>query len=68
MSLPESEAAQDHAIVLPLYPQMTDEDQQKVASTLIEVTRVKIHSPRLQLWNSGRDMVAVPHRGQSHRK
>lgn len=39
MPLPESEAAQDHAIILPLYPQMTDDDQRKVASTLIEVTR-----------------------------
>ncbi|MCJ2179794.1 DegT/DnrJ/EryC1/StrS family aminotransferase [Novosphingobium album (ex Hu et al. 2023)] len=40
MPLPESEAAQDHTIVLPLYPQMTDEDQQKVASNLIEATRL----------------------------
>jgi dTDP-4-amino-4,6-dideoxygalactose transaminase len=62
MSLPESEAAQDHAIVLPLYPQMTDEDQQKVTSTLIETTRFKIHSPGHQVWNSGREMVAAPQR------
>ncbi|PBC08750.1 DegT/DnrJ/EryC1/StrS family aminotransferase [Mesorhizobium sp. WSM3859] len=68
MSLPESEAAQDHAIVLPLYSQMTDEDQQKVASALIEATRFKIHSARLQLRDSGRGMVTVPHRGQSYRK
>ncbi|HEV2501697.1 MAG TPA: DegT/DnrJ/EryC1/StrS family aminotransferase [Mesorhizobium sp.] len=69
MSLPESEAAQDHAIVLPLYPQMTDEDQQKVASTLIEATRFKIRSrPGFQLWESRRDAVAVSHRGQSYRK
>lgn len=68
MSLPESEAAQDHAIVLPLYPQMTDEDQQKVASTLIQATRFKIQIPRLELWGSRRDMVAVPNRGQPHRK
>ncbi|PLP56604.1 aminotransferase DegT [Mesorhizobium loti] len=67
MFLPESEAAQDHAIVLPLYPQMTDEDQQKVASTLIEATRFKIHSPRLQLWDSRRDM-AVSYGSQSYRK
>ncbi|WP_144222510.1 DegT/DnrJ/EryC1/StrS family aminotransferase [Mesorhizobium amorphae] len=65
MPLPESEAAQDHAIVLPLYPQMTDEDQQKVASTLIDATRSKIHSPRRQLRDSRRDMVAVSHWGQS---
>jgi dTDP-4-amino-4,6-dideoxygalactose transaminase len=37
--LPHSEAAQDHAIILPLYTQMTDEDQQKVASSLIKATR-----------------------------
>lgn len=59
MSLPESEAAQDHAIVLPLYPQMTDEEQQKVASTLIEATRPKIQSPSLQRWNSGRSRTAA---------
>ncbi|MFD9901566.1 DegT/DnrJ/EryC1/StrS family aminotransferase [Mesorhizobium sp. NPDC059025] len=67
LPLPESEAAQDHAIVLPLYPQMTDEDQQKVASTLIEVTRPKIRSSKLPLWNSGRDVVTVPQWGQPHR-
>lgn len=65
MPLPESEAAQDHAIILPLYPQMTDEDQQKVASTLIDATSSKIHSPRRQLRDSRRDMVAVSHWGQS---
>lgn len=68
MSLPESEAAQDHAIVLPLYSQMTDEDQQKVASTLIEATRFKIHGARPQLRDSRRGMVTVPRRGQSYRK
>lgn len=68
MSLPESEAAQDHAIVLPLYPQMTDEDQQKVASTLVQATRFQIHNLRPQLWNSRRDVVAVSHGGQSYRK
>ncbi|WP_374575518.1 DegT/DnrJ/EryC1/StrS family aminotransferase [Phenylobacterium sp.] len=39
MPLPHSEAAQDHAIVLPLYPQMTDDDQVQVVSALIEATR-----------------------------
>ena len=68
MRLPESEAAQDHAIVLPLYSQMTDEDQQKVASTLIEATRFKIHGARPQLRDSERGMVTVPRRGQSYRK
>jgi perosamine synthetase len=33
--LGESEKAQDHAIVLPLFHQMTDADQDEVASTLI---------------------------------
>lgn len=32
--LPHSEAAQRHAILLPLFPQMTDEMQQQVVSTL----------------------------------
>jgi perosamine synthetase len=32
--LPESEAAQDHAIILPLYPQMTAEEQEQVATAL----------------------------------
>lgn len=65
MPLRESEAAQDHAIVLPLYPQMTDEDQQKVASILIDATRSKIQGPRRPLRDSWRDMVAVSHWGQS---
>jgi perosamine synthetase len=34
--LPESEQAQDHTIVLPLYPQMTDEDQEYVCEALRE--------------------------------
>jgi dTDP-4-amino-4,6-dideoxygalactose transaminase len=33
-SLPESEAAQDHAVILPLYPQMTPADQERVAAAL----------------------------------
>jgi dTDP-4-amino-4,6-dideoxygalactose transaminase len=32
--LPESEAAQDHCILLPLYPQMTAEDLERVAESL----------------------------------
>jgi perosamine synthetase len=32
--LPESEAAQDHAIILPLYHQMTEADQDRVVVTL----------------------------------
>ena len=35
-TLPESELAQDRAIVLPLYPQMTDEDQDYVVEMLQE--------------------------------
>lgn len=38
MPLPHSEAAQDHGVVLPLYPQMTDEEITRVADTLKEVT------------------------------
>jgi perosamine synthetase len=34
--LPQSEAAQDHCILLPLYVQMTDEDQSRVAAALAE--------------------------------
>ena len=29
-SLPQSEAAQDHCIILPLYPQMSEEEQDTV--------------------------------------
>jgi dTDP-4-amino-4,6-dideoxygalactose transaminase len=32
--LPHSEAAQDHCIILPLYPQMTPAEQEKVATVL----------------------------------
>jgi len=32
--LPHSEAAQDHCIILPLYHQMTDADQDRVAAVL----------------------------------
>ncbi len=32
--LPISEAAEDHAILLPLYPQMTDADQDAVVAAL----------------------------------
>jgi perosamine synthetase len=35
--LPQSEAAQDHNIILPLYPQMTDEEQDYVVEMLSEV-------------------------------
>jgi len=38
MPLPHSEAAQDHCIILPLYPQMTDEDQQTVVNHLKAAT------------------------------
>jgi perosamine synthetase len=34
--LPNSEDAQDHCILLPLFPQMTDEDQRRVGDTLRE--------------------------------
>lgn len=33
-SLPRSEAAQDHCIILPLYPQMTHAEQDRVVATL----------------------------------
>jgi dTDP-4-amino-4,6-dideoxygalactose transaminase len=33
-SLPNSEAAQDHCIILPLYPQMTEEEQDAVINGL----------------------------------
>lgn len=39
MPLPHSEAAQDHCIVLPLYPQMTEDDQAQVVSALVKATR-----------------------------
>ncbi len=32
--LPHSEAAQDRRIILPLYPQLTDEEMERIASTL----------------------------------
>jgi perosamine synthetase len=34
LSLPRSEAAQDHSIILPLYPQMTHAEQDQVVATL----------------------------------
>jgi dTDP-4-amino-4,6-dideoxygalactose transaminase len=34
MPLPQSEAAQDYGIVLPLYPQMTEDDQAQVVAAL----------------------------------
>jgi dTDP-4-amino-4,6-dideoxygalactose transaminase len=34
MPLPHSEAAQDHCIVLPLYPQMTHAEQEQVCNAL----------------------------------
>lgn len=33
-ALPHSEAAQEHCLLLPLYPQMTPDDQQRVATAL----------------------------------
>jgi dTDP-4-amino-4,6-dideoxygalactose transaminase len=33
-ALPHSEQAQEHCIILPLYPQMTRDDQQQVADAL----------------------------------
>jgi perosamine synthetase len=35
-ALPRSESAQDHRIILPLYPQMTDEDQDMVVAALVK--------------------------------
>ncbi len=37
--LPQSEAAQDRCIVLPLYPQMTEEEQDRVCGALAEACR-----------------------------
>jgi perosamine synthetase len=34
MPLPHSEAAQDHCVILPLYPQMTSAEQEQVAAVL----------------------------------
>ena len=33
-ALPRSESAQDHCIILPLYPQMTPAEQDQVVATL----------------------------------
>jgi dTDP-4-amino-4,6-dideoxygalactose transaminase len=38
-SLARSEAAQKRCIILPLYPQMTEEEQQRVTSTLLQACR-----------------------------
>jgi perosamine synthetase len=38
-SLPHSEAAQDRCIVLPLFPQMSDADLERIAATLAEACR-----------------------------
>jgi dTDP-4-amino-4,6-dideoxygalactose transaminase len=38
-SLAHSEAAQERCIILPLYPQMTEEEQQRVTSTLLQACR-----------------------------
>ncbi len=35
--LPQSEAAQDRCILLPLYPQMTDAEQNEVAAAVRKV-------------------------------
>lgn len=37
--LPRSEAAQDRCLLIPLYPQMSDEEQDRVASALEEICR-----------------------------
>ena len=38
-ALAESELAQDRCVLLPLYPQMTPGDQERVATALIEACR-----------------------------
>ncbi len=40
--LPRSEAAQDHCIILPLYPQMTHAEQDQVATTLKQSCAVNV--------------------------
>ena len=37
--LPQSELAQDHCILLPLYPQMNEEEQNRIAETLKQACR-----------------------------
>ena len=44
--LSESEKAQDHTIVLPLFHQMTDTDQDKVVAALQEACKVCCHTAR----------------------
>jgi len=39
--LPHSEAAQDHCILLPLFPQMTEEEQARVAAALRQSLRIE---------------------------
>jgi perosamine synthetase len=41
VALPQSEACQDRTIILPLYPQMTDEDIRKVTDMLIAATQMR---------------------------
>jgi dTDP-4-amino-4,6-dideoxygalactose transaminase len=42
--LPHSERAQDECVILPLYGQMTDEDQQRVAGALAEACSAAVHA------------------------
>jgi dTDP-4-amino-4,6-dideoxygalactose transaminase len=39
--LPETERALDEALILPLYPQLTEEEQDDVVETLIDLVAVR---------------------------
>jgi dTDP-4-amino-4,6-dideoxygalactose transaminase len=41
--LPHSERAQEGCVLLPLYGQMTDEEQQRVADALAEACSAAVH-------------------------
>lgn len=50
--LPHSEAAQDHCVILPLYPQMTEQEQGRVADTLRRACAAQRLSPEGRLAGS----------------
>ncbi len=43
-NLIESEKAQDHAVILPLFPRMSEEQQERVASALRAACSAKVHA------------------------
>ena len=42
-SLPETEKAADNTITLPLYPQMTEDEQEYVIESVIEIVKSNVH-------------------------